>query len=87
MTDEIEDMWTEEELPKILKGECWPKPTKQQIDVAFSATYLAEEQRGAFYLGVESCNCEGLIPNIYSASPEKTLAFNAGYKTGCDLWP
>lgn len=79
--------WRRVELPKILEGNCgWRPETKAKIDTAFSAYTGLEGLRGAFYLGVESCNCEGMIPNEYALDDPKRRAFSAGFNFGATLW-
>jgi hypothetical protein len=78
--------WEQTELPKILSGECWSSETKMKIDAAFSAYCGLEGLRGAFYVGVESCNCEGMIPNPYPSDDPKHRAFVAGYQFARKLW-
>ncbi len=88
MTDE-EDLqnWREDVLPGILSGNCgWGKVSKAHIDAEFAAYTGLEGLRGAFYLGGESCNCEGMIPNEYPLDDPQHKAFEAGFRAGAKIW-
>jgi hypothetical protein len=88
MTDfeKLQAQWEREELPRILTGEVWSAALKADVDAAFDKYSGLEGLRGPFYVGVESCNCEGTIPNIYPADDPKRQAFSAGYKFGSKRW-
>lgn len=89
MTEETEDMrrWRTEELPKILTGECWSdRSTKLKVDAAFHSYTGLDGLRGAFYLGVESYNCNGMIANEYPLDDPQRKAFVAGFKFGRTMW-
>lgn len=86
MTDDADAQWEEITRPMIERGEAWLPATKQRVDAAFSGYSQLKGLRGAFYLGVESRNCEGIIPNEYPLDDPKHKAFNAGFRFGCQLW-
>lgn len=84
MDDDLQD-WYDNVLPKILGGDCgWGEETKARIDADFASYTGLEGLRGAFYLGAESCNCEGM--NEYPRDDPQHRAFNAGYEAGAKIW-
>jgi hypothetical protein len=78
--------WQQETLPKILRGQCWDERLKQKVDATFSDYTGLDGLRPAFYLGVESCNCEGAINNPFPKDDPKNRAFSAGYRFAAKLW-
>jgi hypothetical protein len=79
--------WETEGLPKILTGACFVPAIKTRLDAAFDGYTGLEGLRGAFYLGAESCDCEGMIPNEYPSDDPKHKAFRAGYQAAMKIWP
>lgn len=79
--------------------QVWIAPGWEEIEVSWNGGDLAtrvreafqsytglEGLRDAYYLGVESRNCEGTIPCEFSRDDPKYKAFNAGYRLGIDIW-
>lgn len=56
------------------------------VESRFTAYTGLEGLRDAYYLGVESRNCESAIPNEYPSDDPKHKAFRAGYGLGVEIW-
>lgn len=83
---ELKRIWEKETLPEILSGQCWDPEFRTMVDAAFDAYSSLEGLRSSFRLGVESRNCESMIPNEYPHDDPKHRAFEAGYRFGTELW-
>lgn len=64
----------------------WSERLLLRVESAFAKYTGLDGLREAYFLGVESRNCEGAIPNEYPRDDPKHQAWRAGYRLGLELW-
>lgn len=64
----------------------WTERLLLRVESAFKAYTGLGGLREAYFLGVESRNCEGMIPNEYPTDDPKYKAWQAGFRLGVAIW-
>lgn len=64
----------------------WKERIRLRVENAFAQYTRLEGLREAYYLGVESCNCCGMLPNEYPPDDPKHKAWQAGFELGIEMW-
>lgn len=78
--------WQRENPQDEQGGWTWGERLRLRVASAYNNYTRLEGLREAYYTGVESRNCEGMIPNDYPKDDPKHQAWRAGYRLGLEIW-